>query len=105
MAHLQFDREPSDLEYAIAERVMLNVCPFGPLTLDEHESVRAYEQHHEESEAEYEAQHRARGRTICPQCGERSVTHRSVLTYGHASHPESEYSDLASCERCDYRAL
>ena len=97
--------EPTDLDIAIAERGMLGVCQFGPLTRDEHEAVKAYERHMHDSEAEYEAQQAAGGRIVCPNCGERSVKHRSVLTYGHAAHPEAEYSVLAECERCDYREL
>jgi len=69
------------------------------------EAEAAYEQHCIESEREYEAQLAAGGRTICPQCNERSVTHRSVVTLGYAGHPGAEFSDLAECERCDYKEI
>lgn len=97
--------EPSDLDYAIAARGMLNVCLFGPLTLAEQESVESYERHMEEAALEHEAEQAAGGRSICPECGNRSVTHRSVLTLGYVGHPGSEYSSLAECENCDYREI
>jgi len=95
----------SELDYAIASRLMLNVVAIGPLTLDEHESVEAYERHQLEAAEEDEAEQRAGGRTICPACGERSVTHRAVYTLGYEGHPGAELSDLASCERCEYREV
>jgi predicted nucleic-acid-binding Zn-ribbon protein len=56
-------------------------------------------------EREYEAEQAAGGRTVCPNCGNRSVTHRSVITLGYEGHPGAEYSDFAKCERCDYAEL
>jgi len=94
-----------ELYLAIMDRLNLSVCGFGPLTREEQEIVDAYERYNEECEAEYEAQQAAGGRTICPNCGERSVKHRSVITLGYAGHPGAEYSNLAECERCNYREL
>lgn len=37
---------------AILDRLNLNVCPYGPLTLAEHESVEAYERYYEERDNE-----------------------------------------------------
>jgi hypothetical protein len=98
-------QEPSDLELAIVDRIQLNVCPFGPLTLEQHEAVESYEQYMQESYAEHLAEEAAGGRTICQQCGNRSVTHRSVVTLGYAGHPGAEYSDLGSCEECGFVEL
>lgn len=94
-----------DLEWAIAERAMMNLPLVGPLTKEQQEGVDAYEAYHAEEAQEHEAREASGGRTICPVCGHRSVTHRSVITLGHVGHPGAEYSDLASCERCPYRGL
>lgn len=40
--------EPSDLDYAIASRVGMNLPPIGPLTLEQHEGMEAYERYHDE---------------------------------------------------------
>lgn len=96
--------EPTDLDLAILDRLQMRLPAIGPLTLDQQESVEAYERYCEEMAAEYEAQEAAGGRTICPECGNRSVKHRSVVTLGYAGHPGAEWSDLAECERdeCAY---
>jgi hypothetical protein len=69
------------------------------------EALVAEREYYEAMAADFEAEQAAGGRTICPQCGNRSVTHRTVVTLGYEGHPGAEYSDLASCERCDYREL
>lgn len=94
--------EPSDLDWAITARVMMGHPAIGPLTSAQQDEVDAYEAYQEESALEYEAQQAAGGRTICPQCGNRSVKHRAVCTLGYPGHPGAEFSDFASCERCDY---
>lgn len=91
-----------ELEYLMANRILLGVVACGPLTADENEAVESYENYCQESEAEYLASEAAGGRTVCPKCGERSVTHKTVCTYGYEGHPGADYSDLAKCERCDY---
>lgn len=97
--------EPTELDYAIADRGMMGLPLIGPLTRSQQVSVEAYEQYQEEAASEYEAQERAGGRTICPDCGERSVKHRAVYTLGYAGHPGAEQSDFAKCERCEYTAV
>lgn len=97
--------ELTDVQWAMLDRQQFWFLPMGPLTRDQQESMEAYERYCEEMNAEYEAQDAAGGRTICPSCGQRSVTHRSVITLGHEGHPGSEYSDLAECESCDYKEL
>jgi hypothetical protein len=91
-------------QWARAERHMLGVVEIGPLTMIEQEKVSAYEQHMIEQEKEHEAQDAAGGRTICPACGNRSVTHRGVYTLGWEGHPGAEMSDFAKCETptCGY---
>jgi hypothetical protein len=79
--------------------------PIGPLTLEQSVTARKYEQYMLEQIEEHEAQDRAGGRTICPQCGERSVKHSTVLTLGYEGHPGAEYSGYAECEKCDYKEL
>lgn len=37
--------EPSDYDYAVVERLMMNLVPVGPLTRDEQEGLDAYEAH------------------------------------------------------------
>lgn len=63
--------------------------------------------YHEEMEVEHLAQLAAGGRTICPNCGERSVRGRDVYTLGYAGHPGAEISVYECCERdnCDYASL
>lgn len=46
--------EPTDLDYAIAARVGMGFCPFGPLTQADQESVDAYDRWCADQEAEYE---------------------------------------------------
>lgn len=98
-------KEPTDLDLAIIDRRALGLVGFGPLTKEEAESEAAYERYMAEEMAEFEAQQAAGGRTVCPKCGERSVTHRSVCTLGYPGHPGAEFSDLAECEVCDYKEL
>ena len=64
--------------------------------------LRPYIKYQEESEREYEAQMANGGRTICPKCGERSLTSRTVCTYGYPGHPGADYSALYECHFCDY---
>lgn len=99
-------REPTELEMAMHERRSIGLVPFGPLTYQEVERERDYERWQVESTREYEAQKAAGGRSICPRCGERSVTNKAVATLGGGL-PGSEYSTLYSCERdnCDYREI
>jgi hypothetical protein len=68
---------------------------------------KAYDEAMIEAEAEYHAREAAGGRTICPECGQRSVVHHDTITLGYAGHPGAEHSDYAKCERdgCDYAAL
>ena len=93
---------PDDLDCAMYERIQFRFPPVGPLTREQTAEEEAYTRYQEESEREYKAEQAAGGRTICPECGHRSVTHRTVVTYGYAGHPGADYSDLAKCERCDY---
>lgn len=99
--------EPSDLDWAVADRLGMGLPAIGPLTLKETEGVAAYEQYMEESAREYEEQERAGGRTICPKCGNRSVKHSTVCTYGYPGHPGADYSDYGVCETegCDHKEL
>lgn len=99
--------EPTELEEAIMCRVMMGQPPVGPLTLAQVEEEEAYTRYYEEMEREQEAQDAAGGRTICPECGHRSVTHRGVVTLGYRGHPGAEESTLYKCERegCDYAEL
>ena len=99
------DQDEFDLYMSMEGRRQLLVCPFGPLTKIEQATVDAYEAHMVEAEKEYEAQQAAGGRTICPQCGQRSVTHSSVVTLGYAGHPGAEWSEYKQCESCDYKDL
>ena len=96
--------EPTDLEWAIADRLMMALPAIGPLTLAQHEGVLAYERYHEEMEEEERLRETAGGRTVCPDCGHRSVRHRLVYTLGYAGHPGAEQSDYVACERseCSY---
>lgn len=107
LAHaLGYDDEAEfDLYVAIENRRQLLVCPFGPLTKVEQATVDAYEAHMIEAEEEHRAQEAAGGRTICPQCGQRSVVHGTAVTLGYAGHPGAEYSGTEQCERCDYKDL
>lgn len=106
MAYLDnLTEQELELELAIAARCMLNLVPFGPLTADEADAEERYLRYCEERETDYQEELAAGGRTVCPQCGHRSVTHRSVVTYGYEGHPGADYSDLASCERCDYKEI
>lgn len=75
------------------------------MTVTDQERQDAYDAHCLAQEQDYAEEQAAGGRTICPQCGKRSVTHRSVVTLGYAGHPGAEYSDLAKCESCDYREV
>jgi hypothetical protein len=59
----------------------------------------------EECEREYDAARAAGGRTICPACGQRSVVHSTVCTYGIPGHAGSEFSDYGRCENCDHAEL
>ena len=97
--------EPTDLEYAMWDRQSHGLVAVGPLTQEDQERQDAYDSWCEEQGREDEALDAAGGRTICPQCGNRSVTHRSVVTLGYAGHPGAEYSDLAECESCDYKEV
>lgn len=97
--------EPTDLELMLYERKYITgLGVVGPLTMKQAIKEAEYERWESEQLAEYEAQEAAGGRTVCPDCGERSVLSRSVLTYGTGA-PGSEYSGLYECERCDYRDL
>lgn len=97
--------EPTDLELAIYDRLQMRFPAIGPLTREQQEEEAAYERYCEESAAEYEAQEAAGGRTICPACGERAVTHRSVITLGYAGHPGTEYSNLSDCGNCGHKEI
>lgn len=99
------NEEEFELYMAMMEREQLRVCPYGPLTKEEQAAVDSYEQYQIESAAEYEAAEAAGGRTICPECGERSVVHSSVITLGYEGHPGAERSAYEQCEKCDYRDL
>lgn len=95
----------AELAWAMADRAQLGHPPVGPLTLQQAGELDAYDAYHAEMEAEYEAEQAAGGRTVCPQCGERKVRHRSVVTLGYEGHPGAEYSDLAECENCNWKEL
>lgn len=97
--------QAEDLDMAIMGRLMMNHPAIGPLTLEQHDEEESYDRYCEEQEAEYRAQQAAGGRTICPQCGERSVTHRGVVTLGYRGHPGAEESTLSQCGNCDYTDL
>jgi hypothetical protein len=77
----------------------------GPLTKEQAELEDAYEAYLEE----IKAQDAAGGRTICPQCGRRTVTHTTVTTLGYRGHPGEERSDFARCmspeKDCDWADL
>lgn len=97
--------EPTELEWAIMDRTNHALPAVGPLTAEQQQQLDAYERYQDESAAEYEAEQAAGGRTICDQCGERSVVHRTVCTLGYVGHPGADYSDLATCERCGWEDL
>lgn len=98
---------PSELELMLYERHhVIGFDEIGPLTARQAEGMSSWEDYCERMVAEFDAQEAAGGRTICPDCGERSVVHATVLTYGTGA-AGSEYSGLATCERtgCGYRDL
>ena len=97
--------EPTDIQLAIMERGSLGLTLFGPLTQAEAEREASYVKYMEESQAEEDARVKAGGRSVCPECGERAVVSSTVLTYGHAAHPEAEYSVLLKCENCGWTEL
>ena len=99
------DYEPTELEMGMWERRSQGLVSIGPLTQADQDGVDKYEAYCVEQDAEYAAREAAGGRRICPKCGNRSVTSSSVLTYGVASNPNSEYSEYYQCERCDYKEL
>lgn len=96
---------PHDLDLAILDRRHLGVCAYGPLTRDEHDAEVAYERYCDEASAEYDAMRAAGGRTICPQCGRRTVKHGTAVTLGYEGHPGAEHSSTEECESCDYKDL
>lgn len=97
--------EPSELELALNDRhATTGFAEIGPLTREQQESYDAYVDWCEEMEAEHDAWMKAGRRRVCPSCGKRSVTERSVATLGGGL-PGSEYSTLYECERCDWKAL
>ena len=98
-------QEPTDLEYAMWDRQSHGLVAIGPLMREDQERQDAYDAYCLAQEQDYAEEQAAGGRTICPQCGKRSVTHRSVVTLGYAGHPGAEYSDLAKCESCDYKEV
>lgn len=63
--------------------------------------------YHEASFKEHQEAMAAGGRTICPQCGQRSVKDDTVCTYGYSGHPGADYSAFYECENenCDYKSL
>ena len=100
--------EPTELELALYDRMAtLGWGYVGPLTQEQAAALASYEAYQAESEAEYEAQQRAGGRTVCPQCGNRSVKHSTVCTLGYPGHPGAEMSGYAQCltDGCDYADL
>jgi len=99
-------REPTDWEIAVWDREGQNL-PIGPLTLEQHESEVAFAAYREEEQREYEEQMRLGGRTICPECHNRSVKHSTVCTLGYPGHPGADYSDYGKCETegCNYKDL
>jgi hypothetical protein len=97
--------ELTDLDEAILDRQHMQVCPYGPLTQAEQNSVDAYEFFMMEEEKEHDAFMRAGQRSVCPKCGKRAVKHGSAITLGYAGHPGAESSATEECENCDYRDL
>lgn len=103
--------ELTDTDLAVMDRQMLNVCPFGPLTRDEYDSVVAYEQYQMESVAEYErleAMPRCQGRPAvaenseCDSCGKvKDVVYgQTACTLGYPGHPGAEFTEFRICGDC-----
>lgn len=98
-------QEPSELELAILDRMQMGLPAVGPLTQADQEGVDRYEQYMDKLEEEYQAARAAGGRTVCPQCGKRSVKHSTVCTYGRPGVEGSDYSDYGKCENCGHKEL
>lgn len=90
--------EPTEWDFALIGRKAQGLPPVGPLTRAQHKSELAYEAWCEECAAENEARSKAGGRTICPECGNRSVKHQTVCTYGRPGVEGSDFSDYGKCE-------
>jgi hypothetical protein len=95
----------SDMEVAMWDREQLGLHTYGPLTREEAEKEAKYEAFMQEEADEYDAREAAGGRTVCPACGNRTVTHTSVCTLGYPGHPGAEFSDFERCEACDWSRL
>ena len=77
----------------------------GPLTHQQAASWSSWERYQAECQAEYKARMEAGGKSVCPECKQRTVKHRDVCTIGYPGHPGAEWSDFSECTSCGWRDL
>lgn len=75
------------------------------LSFKDEDEYRAYERAMIEMQAESEAEERAGGRAICPNCGERKFKSHEAVTLGYAGHPGAEISVYRRCENCNHTEM